>query len=96
MFLNKDVKALLESLILQARSQWGCQPPVTHPEMRVTFSFSSGRPDRDNRLTAILDCLQKAGVILNDNAKQFNGRLTLEPARFVKAGKEQVEVEISA
>lgn len=96
MFLDAQVKARLDSLTIQARSQWSGQPPVTHPDMDVTFYFSSGRPDRDNRLTAVLDCLQEAGVIPNDNAAQFNGTLVLKPAVFVKAGKEAVEVEITA
>lgn len=96
MFLNDEVKARLDSLIIQARLQWGAQQPVTHPDMKVTFYFSSGRPDRDNRLTAILDCLQEAGVILNDNVAKFNGPVLLNPAVMVSAGKERVEVEIAA
>lgn len=96
MFLNTDVKMRLDSLTVQARSQWGSQAPVKHPEMRFTFYFSSGRPDRDNRLSAVLDCLQEAGVIFNDNAAQFNARLILEPAVFVSAGKEKVEIEVTA
>lgn len=96
LFLDTEVKARLDSLTIQARAQWGAQAPVKHPEMKVTFFFGSGRPDRDNRLSAVLDCLQEAGVIPNDNAKQFNGTLTLAPAQFVSAGKEKVEVEISA
>jgi Holliday junction resolvase RusA-like endonuclease len=96
LFLNTEVKTRLDSLTIQARSQWNGHEPVKHPEMSVTFYFSSGRPDRDNRLSAILDCLQEAGVIFNDNAKQFNGRLVLQPAVFVSEGKEKVEVQITA
>lgn len=96
LFLDHDVKMRLDSLTVQARSQWGSQPPLKHPEMKVTFYFSSGRPDRDNRLSAVLDCLQEAGVIPNDNVSQFNGPVTIMPAVIVSAGKERVDIEVMA
>ncbi len=96
LFLDNEVKMRLDSLTIQARAQWGGHQPVKHPDMRVTFYFATGRPDRDNRLSAVLDCLQEAGVIPNDNAAQFNGTVTIQPAVFVSAGKEKVEVEITA
>jgi Holliday junction resolvase RusA-like endonuclease len=95
MFLDATIKAQIDSLTIQARSQWH-RPPVESPEMEFTFFVAAARRDRDGMLTTVLDCLQDAGVLLNDNIAHNNGRTVLHPCRFVSAGKERVDVEIQA
>ncbi len=96
MFLDAEVKARLDSLTVQARAQWGGRAPVEHPDMDITFYLTSGRPDRDNRLSAILDCLQDAGVLANDNVARCNGCILIKPAVIVSERKERVEIEVTA
>jgi len=56
-----------------------------HASLRFTFYCSDGKSDRDNKLTTILDVLQTAGVIQQDNIAHFNGRLILEPSQWVSS-----------
>jgi Holliday junction resolvase RusA-like endonuclease len=78
-----------------ARSQW-VRPPVESPDMSFTFFVSAARRDRDGMLTTALDCLQEAGILVNDNIKRNNGRTVLEPCQFVSAAKERVEIEVTS
>lgn len=71
MYIPKGVKALLDSLQIQAQAQWGGRAPLTKPDIRVELSLTSLRSDPDNKLTALLDVLRNAGVIVNDNAKRI-------------------------
>jgi Holliday junction resolvase RusA-like endonuclease len=79
MFLDSSVKADIDALILQAKSQWK-GPPAEHPEVWIKFFVLDQRSDRDNKLGCILDVLQEAGVIWRDNIARFNGLLVILPA----------------
>ncbi len=81
MFIKKNVKDAIDALTRQAASQWPDRP-VKHPDVEVTFYVRDARPDRDNKLTTVLDCLRDAKVIKNDNIKSFNGTLVVRPAIF--------------
>lgn len=94
MFIDATVRSQIDSLTIQARAQWGKQAPVESPEMSFRFYVSAARRDQDGMYTTVLDCLQEAGVLVNDNIKRNNGRKVLEPCQFVSAGKERVDVEI--
>lgn len=95
-FIDKTTRAQIDSLTIQARSQWGGIRSVENPDMEFTFYVAAARRDQDGMYTTVLDCLQEAGVIVNDNIKRNNGRKVLHPCQFVSAGKEKVEVEIRA
>lgn len=95
MYLNDDVRAQIDTLTVQAESQWG-REPLEHPDMEVRFYVATKRRDRDGMFTTVLDCLQAAGVLRNDNLAHNNGKTVLHPAQFVREGKERVEVEIHA
>lgn len=92
MFLDADVKQAIDILTAQARAQWP-DAPVTHPDIRIQFFIRDQRPDRDNKLTTVLDCLRDAGVIHNDNIAKFNGTLILLPA--VIDPDERVLIEVT-
>lgn len=91
MYLNAEVKAQLDSLSWQALTQRP-RHPFVHPNLEVEFYVSSQRGDRDGKLAALLDCLQQAEVIKNDNIKNFNGTVTLLPAKL--AVREKVIIRI--
>lgn len=91
LFLDRNTSDTIRGLILQVQAQWK-REPVEHPEVIVRFWWRSLRADRDGKLATILDVLQKARVIRNDNAAHFNGRLVLEPVRLDT--EERAEVEI--
>ncbi len=92
MFLDEDVKSKITALTVQARRQWR-RPPLEHPDMDVEFFVLDGRSDRDNKLGCLLDVLQDAGVIKNDNVTNFNGTLVIHPA--IVGRQEGVIVDIS-
>ena len=96
MFLDGEVTGQINALTWQAEQQWKKLnlPPLEHPDMDVEFYFADARGDRDNRFTTVLDCLRKAGVIVNDNAKRFNGTLVILPA-VVGGGREGVVIDIA-
>lgn len=77
---DPQTTADIRALVLLTRVQWRGREPLEHPHMAVTFYVRDKRADRDNKLTCLLDVLQEAGVIVNDNIKRFNGRLVIEPA----------------
>lgn len=91
-----ETKAQMEALTLQAMFQWSQAVglPVDHPEVTTTFYVRSGRSDEDGKYVTLMDVLQKAGVIVNDNHYRFNGRKIHEPSVFVKDGEEKVEIRI--
>jgi len=68
MYIPRTVKAALDSLQLQAQSQWQGRPPALKPDIRVALSVCNMRSDPDNKLTALLDVLRRAGVIKDDCA----------------------------
>ena len=94
MFLDQGTRSEIDWLTLQARQQWKHRT-VEHPNVSVRFYVRSARPDRDNKLTTILDCLQAAGVIKSDNIERFNGMVVIEPAVVVSdKSREKTEVYI--
>lgn len=97
--LAKDAAADIEALELQARIAWnnGGLPhgPLECPALRITLHVRNRGADRDNKLATILDVLQKAGILRNDNIAHCNGRLILEPAVCVGTdGREMTVIEI--
>ena len=92
LYRDQGVTAEIDGLILQAREQWGAYPPIRHPMMAITFHVRSRGGDRDNKLTTILDVLQQAGVLRNDNIAHCNGSIMLLPAIVVKKGENEATV----
>ena len=93
-FLDLDVKAQIDALTHQARAQWNGRGPVEHPELIVRMFIHHARRDQDGIYTTLLDCLQSAGILVNDNSAHNNGRKVLEPCQFVDEAAERVEIEI--
>lgn len=91
-FLNAEVKGQIENLTLQALLHWNNRPPVEHPEITIRLYVGAKRQDRDGMFTTLLDCLQDAGVLVNDNISRNNGRTILEPCVFVDVADERVEI----
>lgn len=93
-FLPRCVAENLRSLELQAMIQWRPRPAVEHPDITMRFVLTSRRKDPNNLQQTILDVLQKAHVIVNDNVAKCNGRLVIEPSIVDPHGDESVEVII--
>ena len=91
---DAETKSQINVLTTQALLQWGQRGPVEHPEVTTTFYVRSGRSDEDGKTVTLMDVLQKAGVIVNDNHRWFNGRKIHEPCIFVKDGEERVEIRL--
>lgn len=90
--LPAEMRKQIETLTLQAMFQWKLGAPVEHADLTFQFFVHQARRDRDGILVTVLDCLQAAGVLVNDNLKRSNGRMVLEPAIFVPDGQERVDV----
>lgn len=93
---DPETKAQMESLTLQAMFQWSQAVglPVDHPEVTTTFYVRSGRSDEDGKYVTLMDVLQKAGVMVNDNHSHWNGRKIHESSVFVSDGEEKVEIRL--
>ena len=96
MISTPETKAQMESLTLQAMFQWSKTVglPVDHPEVTTTFYVRSGRSDEDGKYVTLMDVLQKAGVIVNDNVAHYNGWKHHAPCIFVADGEEKVEIRM--
>lgn len=118
MYLDTDVKHLIDGLTMQAVFHWPHLLPVEHPELTVRFfvaakgtrtglrkhptdktkmievQLASGNRDRDGMLVTVLDCLQVAGVLANDDIERCNARMIIEPCEFVNAADERVEIRL--
>lgn len=94
MVLPKEVKEQIAAITTQAMFQWKYPGPVEHPEIAMTFFVSAKRQDQDGMYTTILDCLQSAGVLVNDNIAHNNGRKVLEPCEIVGVNDERVVISI--
>ncbi len=73
MYIPTEVRAALNGLILQARSQWNPRQPLDHAYVKARFLVKDGRQDLDNKLTCILDVLVEAGVLINDSIAHLAG-----------------------
>jgi Holliday junction resolvase RusA-like endonuclease len=91
-YLDNKVSAQIEWLTLQAAEQWSGRALVEHPNMRLRFYVRDKRQDRDNLMVTVMDCLQKAGVIRNDNTARCNGTILLEPSVMDKDERVVIEV----
>ncbi len=94
MFLPEEVTEQINVLITQAMYHWRIGAPIEHPELTVTFYVAAKRQDQDGMYVTILDVLQKAGVLLNDNIKSNNGWKYLPPCEFVSESEERVQVRV--
>ena len=94
MISDAETKSQIGVLQTQAMLQWGQRGPVEHPEVTTTFYVRSGRSDEDGKYVTLMDVLQNAGVIVNDNIAHFNGRKVHEPCVIVPDGEERVEIRL--
>ena len=92
MIIDRDIKAQIDALTFQAKRQWR-RPPAEHPDVDFEFFVINAGADTDNMYTTILDVLQEAGVIVNDNVNRFNGTKVIHPA--VVGAHEGVIIDIS-
>lgn len=97
LILDADTRRCMDTLTTQALFQWtaALRPrsgPVEHPEVTTTFYVAYKRQDEDGMTATLMDCLQKSGVIVNDNIAHFNGRKIHEPCEFVELKDERVEI----
>ncbi len=92
MFTRRDSKAAINGLIGQALSLWH-RPTIERAYVRCTFYVNTGRADGDNRLTTILDVLQAAKVIENDNGLRLPGA---SYRVVIGEGEERTEVLVRA
>ncbi len=72
----------------------GLRKHPTDTKKMVEFSLASGNRDRDGMLVTVLDCLQAAGILVNDDIEHCNARMILEPCEFVSAADERVEIRL--
>ena len=93
--LDSSARCAISALVTQAAYSWRSlgRTPLEHPNLTVRFYVANKRGDRDNKLSCLLDVLQEAGVIRNDNIAHFNGTITLLPA--IVAKEEKVTIEIT-
>lgn len=92
--LLPEIKEQIDALTTQALFGWSVHHPVEHPDLTVKFFVNAQRRDRDGMFVTVLDCLQAAGVLVNDNLAHNNGTTVLEPCEFVSVADERVEIRV--
>lgn len=91
--LKERAAADIRSLAYQLNVQWAGKRPLEHPEVMMYFYTRNGSQDRDNQVKTVLDLLQSQGVIVNDNARHFNGWLHIAPTVITSDEKVIIEVK---
>jgi hypothetical protein len=86
MFHDKDIKAQIDLLTLQAKSQWIGRDPLIRPKADVMFHITRKNSDLDNKWTTVLDCLRDAGIIKNDNIENGPRPVTYDWTESVQEG----------
>lgn len=66
MFHDRDTATLVATLTAQLRAQWR-GAPVSRKVLGFRLRVADNRGDSDNKVTTLLDCMQAAGVLRNDN-----------------------------
>ncbi len=80
---DKETTELIEAVQGWIHKAWNPRRAVAHPRVDVHYLVINESQDRDGIWTTVLDCLQKAGVIHNDNIRWFNGTVVHHPAKKV-------------
>lgn len=90
LYLPADIKAWINSAILQMRSQWPYHP-LEQAHLKMRFYVNNGRADLDAKVTTALDCLVKAGVIRNDSIAHLKH---FEAEAILTARDDRCEIEV--
>lgn len=85
-YIPDEVKQKINGLTWQISRQWKGKPKLRHPNMVFRLFGGRSNQDRDNQVQTILDCMVKAGVLVNDDIGNSNGWMVTAPA--MKAKKE--------
>lgn len=72
-FDRGGIQQQIDSLVVQARSQWRGRVPLSKPSVIATFYVRDARGDLDNKYTTLQDALVSAGVLESDNVKHLPG-----------------------
>lgn len=79
MFKSKELTQQLDRLAMQIPGDVR-DLKLESPEIDFYFRYQSANWDRDNAATSLMDLLVNYGVLVNDNIKRSNGRITIHPA----------------
>ena len=91
LFLNSEVRQKIDRLEWLAREQWAPRPPLKFCEdIKGYFFVLHFKGDMDGKWATILDVLEKARVIRNDNMKV----LAKASQEAYKDGPEKTVIEI--
>jgi Holliday junction resolvase RusA-like endonuclease len=90
-YVPRELRQELDSIELMIRSRWKDRDALTGANVSMHFQVSSFAGDMDNKATTLLDCLVKAGVLVDDNMSHL---AALEVKR-TKVPKSQEGVRVS-
>ena len=83
-YIDEETKQLIFAMTLAFAAGWrkaGRTEPVSRPELHIRLFVTHDRQDSDNMVTTVLDCLQAAGVLVNDNTRHLRDwRVSAWPA----------------
>lgn len=92
---DPEVKALILSMEMEARSQWGSHPYLDSPGVEIWMYVANFSKDRDGIWTTILDVLKKGRVIFDDSIRFYNGNEHKYPAQLSTARDERVLIRLT-
>ena len=85
--IDPAIKARVEALEWEARSQWAGKPPLECAGFELVVLGKSARGDLDGMATTILDVLVNAGVLRDDNVLC----VPAQAARWWRANEDEAE-----
>lgn len=93
-YYDREIKAQLEGIEHELEMQWKGKPLV-HPAIVFIWYTQTGRSDRDNKVTTVLDCMVKAGVLKDDSIDACNGEMLIGKAFKAKPGQAGARVFVA-
>lgn len=92
--LNESAQAKVDESTRQLTLQWagilrrlGRRVSLRHPRILWKLGLENPAKDKDGVRTTLLDCMQDAGVIYDDNVRHLNGWEHAAPAVIVEGGE---------
>ncbi len=70
-FYNDAIRGAIDAVTWQFKEQWKGAPAVSRAGLQFCFMTPVDNADSDSWVTLLLDCMQTAGVLVNDNTKHL-------------------------
>jgi Holliday junction resolvase RusA-like endonuclease len=92
LYLEPKTRLMLERMAMQIPAEYR-EAKLDNPEAEWWVTYTNGHIDMDGIMTTVLDLLQDAGILVNDNLVHFGNRQIIHPA--VRGDCDSVRIKLT-